>query len=226
MEGKDYYAILGVSRTESISGIRKAFRELAKQHHPDRVGPESTRTFQEIVEAYQVLSDPQKRAAYNQRLRVAEEQRRKGTTETRGGAYRASAWTGSPFSFWSEMEQRSAPFASPFRRQPLIWEHTQHLHVEVILSPEEAVSGGVLPLAVPITLRCPSCRGSGQEGLFRCHYCGGEGRITTEDIVQVRIPPRVQEGTILEIPFSRFDASYLLSVRVRVRGGWGRYASW
>ncbi len=72
MATKDYYLILGVSRTESESGIREAFRELAKRYHPDRVGPQSTRFFQDILEAYQLLSDPERRKHYNQGLHHAE----------------------------------------------------------------------------------------------------------------------------------------------------------
>src|SRR2546426_9678567 len=72
MATKDYYLILGVSRTESESGIREAFRELAKRYHPDRVGPQSTRSFQDILEAYQFLSDPERRKHYNQGLHHAE----------------------------------------------------------------------------------------------------------------------------------------------------------
>ena len=55
MGRKSYYMVLGVSRTESPSGIRQAFRELVKRYHPDRVGPQGLRFFQEIVEAHRVL---------------------------------------------------------------------------------------------------------------------------------------------------------------------------
>jgi hypothetical protein len=69
---KDYYAILGVSPMESPSGIREAFRELVKRYHPDRIGPQGTPVFQDIIEAYQVLSDPERRKLYNRGLRRAE----------------------------------------------------------------------------------------------------------------------------------------------------------
>src|SRR6267142_2668339 len=69
---KDYYAILGVSPMESPSGFREAFRELVKRYHPDRIGPQGTPVFQDIIEAYQVLSDPERRKLYNRGLRRAE----------------------------------------------------------------------------------------------------------------------------------------------------------
>src|SRR5258706_15792748 len=72
MMTKDYYVILGVARTESTSGIREAFRELLNRYHPERVGPQGARAFQDIVEVYQVLSDPERRKLYHQGLRHAE----------------------------------------------------------------------------------------------------------------------------------------------------------
>ncbi|RMF86597.1 MAG: J domain-containing protein [Nitrospinota bacterium] len=226
MVPKDYYAILGVSRTESPSGIRKAFRELAKQHHPDRAGPEGTRTFQEIVEAYEVLSDPEKRAEYNHRLRRAEEQARR--EEARRSGWRPQGtWTRvsgfPPSSFWVEIEQMFAPWGtSRTVGHPPAWEYTHRLNVEIILSPEEAASGGVLPLSVPLSSRCPVCRGTGQEWLFVCTHCRGEGMVTSEEVVQVRIPPRVRDGTRLEIPFHQLGTTYLLCVHIRVNS-WRRY---
>src|SRR5262245_60353752 len=68
MELKNYYFILGVPRTATARDILRAYRELAKLYHPDRTGPQSTATFQDIVEAYEVLSDPERRQHYNYSL--------------------------------------------------------------------------------------------------------------------------------------------------------------
>lgn len=65
MAAKDYYAILGVPATASAEDIKKAYRKLALEHHPDRAGKESEARFKEINEAYQILSDPKKRAVYD-----------------------------------------------------------------------------------------------------------------------------------------------------------------
>jgi curved DNA-binding protein CbpA len=62
---KDYYAALGIDRRESFTGIHKAYRQLAKECHPDRVGGQGTQRFQEVQEAYEVLSDPGKRKKYD-----------------------------------------------------------------------------------------------------------------------------------------------------------------
>lgn len=63
---KDYYATLGVSKSASADEIKRAYRKLAHQHHPDKAGKGSEEKFKEINEAYQVLSDAQKRQAYDQ----------------------------------------------------------------------------------------------------------------------------------------------------------------
>jgi len=68
MMKKDYYMILGIPRTESPSGIRTAFHELVKRYHPERVGWQGARFFQDIVNAYQALSGPEKRHLYDQGL--------------------------------------------------------------------------------------------------------------------------------------------------------------
>jgi DnaJ-class molecular chaperone len=72
MNGKTYYMILGVSRAESPGGIRAAYRDLAKKLHPDVAGQQATHAFQEISEAYNVLSDPQRRREYESELRRVE----------------------------------------------------------------------------------------------------------------------------------------------------------
>ena len=72
MVKRDYYIILGVPRSESRAGIREAFRKLAKKYHPDLGGPEATETFQEIAQAYEILSDPEQRRTYDQTLRRGE----------------------------------------------------------------------------------------------------------------------------------------------------------
>ena len=65
---KDYYAVLEITSTESLDGIHKAFRRLAKQCHPDRAGAQAAERFRAVLEAYQVLSDPPQRELYNESL--------------------------------------------------------------------------------------------------------------------------------------------------------------
>ena len=65
MPAKNYYVVLGVSRGASHAGIRAAYHELARRMHPDITGPSGTSRFQEINEAYEVLSDPDRRSAHD-----------------------------------------------------------------------------------------------------------------------------------------------------------------
>jgi len=65
MPAKNYYVVLGVSRDESPAGIRTAYHELARRMHPDIAGPAGTSRFHELNEAYEVLSDPDRRRAHD-----------------------------------------------------------------------------------------------------------------------------------------------------------------
>ncbi|HEX2056029.1 MAG TPA: DnaJ domain-containing protein [Nitrospiraceae bacterium] len=65
---KDYYGILEISRSESVEGIHRAYRRLAKQHHPDHAGVEGAARFRAIQEAYDVLSDPERKRRYDETL--------------------------------------------------------------------------------------------------------------------------------------------------------------
>ena len=69
MPTKNFYLILGVDPSATATGIRRAFRDLALRYHPDRAGSQGTRFFQDVVEAYDVLSDPERRASYDAGLR-------------------------------------------------------------------------------------------------------------------------------------------------------------
>ena len=68
MAQSNFYMVLGINRDESPIGIRRAFRRLVKRYHPDLVGPKWRSHYQNIVEAYEVLSDPVKRGVYNRAL--------------------------------------------------------------------------------------------------------------------------------------------------------------
>ena len=172
MDGRTYYMILGVPRTESPGGIRSAYRDLAKKMHPDVAGEQATRAFQEITEAYDVLSDPQRRRAYNDELRRGES----------GAA--ASV--------------RPVPPMSTVRVPKS--EHLEGLNIEVVLTPEEGRQGCVLPIGVPVFRRCPWCGGSGSDWLFPCLACGQQGTIEEEEIVRFRIPPMARPGATFEVP--------------------------
>lgn len=222
---KDYYVILGISRTESESGIRAAFRELAKRYHPDRVGPQGTPLFQDIVEAYQVLSDPVRRKHYNQGLRQAEGQPEPPTEPiTTGRSPQAEPLVPEPWSLLrgvlrmqpscEALQERLRRHFTGRRVPP--GEREARLNLEVILSPDEALRGGMVPIGVPVFYPCPACGGSGRDWRFPCSLCRAHGLIEEEKVVRVPLPPLVRDGTIVEVPVRRVGMQNF-SLRLHIR---------
>lgn len=209
MVRKDYYMILGVPRTESFGGIRAAFRELAKRYHPERVGAQGARFLQEILHAYRVLSDPDKRRLYDQGLSHAE-----GRPAYRGGAIIPEAESSAasvvletiprlqrfqtvcpPFEQMLEQVLRNFSRSETSREEPV-----RSFNVQVILSPEEAVRGGEAQIKIPVFYPCATCGGSGRDWLFTCSSCQAQGMIEEEASVRVQIPPMVRDYSLMEIP--------------------------
>lgn len=193
MEKKTYYMILGVSRGETLGGIRAAYRDRARQLHPDVAGEAATRAFQELSEAYGVLSDPSRRRAYNAQL-----------------ALDAHAAPRAPISILDPPEAIHPSFAEVRDR---FLRNFTGLHVpkaeriepfdfEVLLSHDEATSGCVVPIGVPTFQRCPRCGGAGVTWLHACTYCRQSGMIETRRVVQVHVPAMTPPGTIYEVALS------------------------
>jgi DnaJ-class molecular chaperone len=208
MATRDYYIVLGVSRTESTAGIREAFRNLAKKYHPDLGGPESTHTFQEIARAYEILSDPEQRRRYDQTLSGSERVLRPEPLKPtqRQHTYQAELLVPETMSiihdFGTIRPSFDALFEPIFRKFSGAAEATRlpDLNVEVILTPREAAIGAVAPIAIPVFRACRSCDGTGREWLFPCVVCGGQGMIEDHETVSVRIPPMVRDRTVIELP--------------------------
>jgi len=220
---KDYYAILGVERTASSICIRMAYRELAKTHHPDLAGPQSTYRFQEIAEAYGVLSDPAARQDYNRELRRAESQTAFGHTP-RGNQgmrrfhaghesavpYVDSVRSGRIFARWFGRQAGSS--APPFKGSASF----RITDLEVILTREEAVQGGVL--SVPIPVSCPSCMGVGHTGLRTCVCCVGRGKIASLHAIPIHLPSHMVDGMLLEVPVaSPHLGEFLFRLVIRIK---------
>jgi DnaJ-class molecular chaperone len=222
---KDYYMILGVPRTESPSGIRAAFRQLAKRYHPERIGLLGARFFQEIVTAYQVLSDPEKRRLYDQGLSHAE-----GRTVEQGGpiiidpGIQSAPAVPEPMRLLSRFETICPPFEEILERVLRNFTRTatpreesvRSFNVQLVLSPDEAARGGMALITVPVLYPCTTCGGSGQEWLFTCSPCQGQGMLEEEETVRVQIPPLVRDYTLVEVPV-RGLGLHNLSLRLYIR---------
>ncbi len=223
---KDYYFILGVSREESPQGIRKAYRRLARKYHPDLAGEEWTSRFHEITEAYETLCDQERRAAYNLGLEHAE-----GLPLRRRPVYTGAAPDPEPLvpepispatdflTVSDSIEALMERFARNFSRLGVPKaERPQSLTMELVLTPREAMRGGTLPIAVPTLYPCPYCRGTGSQWPFSCTYCQGKGILPDEEVLHLRIPPMVPDGSIFEITLHGLGV-HNLYLRVHIRIG-------
>ncbi len=218
MPAKNYYVALGVSRSEDAAGIRAAYHELARRMHPDVIGPGSTSRFQEINEAYEVLSDPARRRAHDREFE--DEERGVEIPIHRGAGWPVAA---EPISLFAQPEQ-TRPSFDAFRERYLRnftgWhvpkaERAENLTLEVTLSPAEAFYGCTVPVGVPSFGACPECRGSGGMFPFRCMECAGSGLVEERRTLRIRIPPRVQPGAIFEAPLDMFGIENLF-LRLRI----------
>ena len=223
----DHYTTLGVTRDASPDEIKRIYRKLARELHPDanRDNPDAEDRFKSITHAYEVLSDPQKRQRYDT------------FGDERSGAANFSDFGGISDLF-------STFFGGGFggggaRRGPT---RGSDILAEVGLTLEEAAEGaerevevttlaecpdchgnGAAPGTFPVTcsecggtgeLRevrrtmlgnmitattCPKCRGAGEEIVDRCKNCAGTGRVQVTDVLTVQIPPGVDDGAQLRV---------------------------
>jgi molecular chaperone DnaJ len=170
-EVQDYYQALGVSRNAGQEEIRKAYRSLARQCHPDVNGgnPEATARFKQINQAYEVLSDPEKRARYD-RFGVdgIDANQRAGGGDFGGGGF-------GPFSDIFDVIFGGAAGAAGTQAGP---ERGADLRCDVEITLEEVLSGVTKTIPVTRMEACGDCRGSGAKPGTRpqaCVACGGSG---------------------------------------------------
>lgn len=173
MAGKDYYKILGVDKSASADDVKRAFRKLAHEHHPDKGGDEAK--FKEINEAYQILSDDQKRKQYDQFGASAFD----GTGNFGGGA------GGFPGGFNFDFGQAGfedlgdilgGMFGGGGQRARA--PHGENIEVGVSLSFREAVFGVEKEIPVTRHSTCTRCAGTMAEpgsAMKKCHSCDGKG---------------------------------------------------
>ncbi len=183
---KDYYEILGVPRNATQEEIKKAYRRLARKYHPDiNKSPEAREKFKEINEAYQVLSDPEKRRLYDMYGHAAFEgtqsQEQQQTTYT----------TGIPdleeilkdfFDFGFDTIFERATRGRRERRRPV---KGDDIYRTVEVSLEEAFEGVTVSVPVEREVECSSCGGAGYERgkERRCPTCGGTGQVVQRQFI-------------------------------------------
>ncbi len=200
---KDFYKVLGVNQKAGPEKIRRAYRQAAKRYHPD-VSPKNEERFREVQEAYDTLSDPEKKALYDQEI---SDKRSPGNRPHPYYPYPLGSHPSSLFdeinSFFGRFEDLWVGEQSPFSRGA----EQSHppLAVEIILTPSEARRGCEVPLEIPIWVSCRRCRGSGFIGGLICGHCRGRGEEKLEKRVKVAIPPGVRSGTEMRIPLRNLE---------------------
>jgi molecular chaperone DnaJ len=179
MAKRDYYEVLGVSREADAEEIKKAYRKLAIKFHPDKNPGDKAaeESFKELGEAYEALSDPQKRAAYDQFGHAAFDPRQRAG---RGGG---GAGFHDPFDIFREVfGGNSGIFESFFGGggDPSQPQRGEDLRYDMELSLEEAAHGCEKEITVTKADPCEICEGSGMEKGSRmqtCSTCGGRGQV-------------------------------------------------
>ena len=223
MAKRDYYEVLGVARNASEAELKKAYRRLAMKFHPDRNpgDTESEDRFKEAKEAYEVLADPRRRAAYDQFGHA-------GVDAAAGGMGGAPGGAG----FRDIFDEMFGDIFGTGRGGSRVYRGSD-LRYDLELSLEEAVFGTTAKLEIPTAVECgqcagtgaapgtapvacPTCRGAGQvrmqQGFFSvqqtcphcrgtgkviadpCSACGGRGRVQEEKSLSVKIPAGVDSG--------------------------------
>ena len=219
MAKRDFYGVLGLSKTADVKEIKRAYKRLAMKYHPDRNqgDKESEAKFKEIKEAYEILSDAQKRAAYDQYGHAAFEQG--GFGGQGGGGFGGGADFGDIFGdvfgdiFGGGRRQQRAARGSD-------------LQYNMDLTLEEAVRGVAKEIRIPTLETCDKCHGSGaKEGTSAetCSTCHGAGQVHLRQgffTVQQACPTCHGRGKVIKEPCSkchgdgRVERSKTLSVKI------------
>jgi len=223
MSKRDYYEVLGVSRNASEADIKKAYRRLAMKYHPDRnPGPEGEVKFKEAKAAYEVLSDPKQRSAYDQFGHA-------GVEAGAGFGGRPGDFGGGFSDIFGDVFGDIFGGRTGGRRA----HRGADLRYDLALSLEEAVAGKEVKIRIPTLVECqfcggtgakpgtkpktcPTCSGAGQvrmqQGFFSiqqtcpqcrgsgnvieeaCSHCNGQGRVQEQKTLSVKVPAGVDTG--------------------------------
>jgi DnaJ-class molecular chaperone len=207
---RDYYETLEVPRGATEDEIRKAYRKLARKHHPDvnRSDKSAEEKFKEINEAYEVLSDPEKRRRYDQ---LGANWKAGSDFTPPPGSQGAGAGAGAGFRDFSDIfgaERGSAGFSDFFEslfggraggREATSRRRGQNITAEIALSLEEAHLGGTHSISFEATETCPECGGTGRKDGKVCPECNGAGVVQGSRAFDVRIPPGMRNGSIIRL---------------------------
>ncbi|MBC2733315.1 MAG: J domain-containing protein [Desulfobacteraceae bacterium] len=214
---RDYYIVLGIEQGASLSDIKKAYRNAIKRYHPDKIGKSADpHKFRAAREAYEVLSDADKRRAYDAE-RQPQENPARGEDIPKATAHR----------YRTMPAFRSPPVRAPFPESMMSGSHRYRrqrparghdLYLDVILTEEEALHGGIFPLTIPVAVPCPHCFNRWGQPDVTCPACWGDGVVRSRRSFDLNLPPDLTDGTLLTVSFNRGglgEITLLIAVRVR-----------
>lgn len=220
MSGKDYYKILGVSRTATDEDLKKARNKMARKYHPD-LNPgnkEAEDKFKEVQEAYEVLSDPDKRTRYDQFGDMFDQPQPFGGGGSRVRYEDAGGYSGNPFpeggrgfddplEFFRQFMEGQQGAGRPQPRGSAAPAEDMDFGIEISL--EEALHGVEKRVNLTVEDVCPDCGGTGHartnKGQFDlsrgvCPKCKGRGRTAATRALTIKIPAGVWDGYKVALP--------------------------
>lgn len=179
---RTYYQILGVRQDAEADEIRHAYRQLVRQLHPDLAGSGTDAPLREVMQAYETLSDKQRRRSYDQELAT----RRRPAAAAELFADEIAI----DFPSISEVVDRIRQAFLGFDEV-----EDESLSAEIQLSRREAFDGVTVPLDVPVRSTCPLCGGRGESWMETCRGCLGTGDWHLPHRVSLSVPAGVADGT-------------------------------
>jgi molecular chaperone DnaJ len=226
MAKRDYYEVLGVARNASEAEIKKAYRRLAMKHHPDRNPDDKSAEakFKEANEAYEILADAQKRAAYDQFGHAGVDPSMAAGARGGGGFHGAAGGANFADIFGDVFGDIFGGGGGGGRRGQVY--RGADLRYNLELSLEEAVRGTEVRIRVPTLETCETCKGSGAKAgtaATPCATCGGHGQVRMQQgffSIQQTCPACRGSGKVIKSPCEtchgqgRIKASKTLSVKV------------
>ena len=204
MAKRDYYEVLGVPKNASEQDIKKAYRSMAKKYHPDRNkdNPEAEAKFKEVQEANEVLSDPQKRAAYDQYGHAAFENGGAGAGGFGGQGFGGQGFGGAGGFDFEDLGDIFGSFGSFFGGRGQAQSQGPKVHrgddlrYNLVLTLEEVAFGVEKELKYKRNGQCHTCHGSGAEpghGTKTCDKCNGSGHIKVQQRTLFGMASGIQE---------------------------------
>lgn len=204
MSKRDYYEVLGVAKSASKDEIKKSYRQMARKYHPDvSQEPDAEAKFKEVNEAYEILSDDQKRSMYDRFGHAGVGNA--GSGFGGAGGFDFSGFR-DPFEIFEEVFGGFGGFGRSSGQQARRPRRGADLRYELILEFEEAVFGAEKEIEVPRQETCPTCNGSKAEPgtqPIRCPECNGTGEVRRQTgfFINISTCPRCRgAGEIITSP--------------------------